>query len=448
MSAGIYAEINRIDEGIWMTILKDILASEVFPALGCTEPIACAFAVAAAAEQLLPEPVEKIKLAVDPGTYKNGASVTVPHSNGAKGNLIAAALGAFAADTSTKLEILQTVTPEILAKAEKLLESDGVGYRCLEDKREFYVEAHVQGSGSRASCILSGGHTNIISLQRDGQEIDTGKPTGESTHQDYRRRLKDMNIKDLLTEVVQLDGETREYLQRGVEMNLAIAESGATIMRTAYQLQQMKEAGMMAEDLFYNVKFKVAAAVDARMSGYPMPVMTSGGSGNQGAVCILVPYLVGRHQGIALEHIQESIAVTHAINSYIKCFIGELSVICGCSMGAGIAAAAAIVYQQCGIDMEKITFAMDNVIGDLSGLICDGAKPGCAMKALTAVDTALRSGFMAVAGYGLSDDEGILGISPEDSIKNLSRIALEGMFKVDPTVIHILQDKAASHGRA
>ena len=152
-------------------------------------------------------------------------------------------------------------------------------------------------------------------------------------------------------------------------MNLAIAETGVKIMRTAYQLQQMKESGVMAEDLFYNAKFKVAAA-------------------------------------------------------------------------------AAIVYQQCGIDMEKITFAMDNVIGDLSGLICDGAKPGCAMKTVTAVDTAMRSGFMAIAGYGLSDDDGIIGTTPENSIKNLGRIALEGMFKVDPTVIHILQDKAASHGRA
>jgi L-cysteine desulfidase len=431
-----------------MTILKDILANEVFPALGCTEPIACAYAVAAAAEQLLPAPVEKIILAVDPGTYKNGAAVTVPHSNGAKGNLIAAAMGAYAADASTKLEVLQKVTPDILKNAEKLIESGNVEYRCSEDKREFYVEAHVESADSRAHCILSGGHTNIISLKKDGRKIDTGESSGETGRQDYRSRLKEMSIKDLLTEVVQLDEETRRYLQRGVEMNLAIAETGVKIMRTAYQLQQMKASGLMAEDLFYNAKFKVAAAVDARMYGYPLPVMTSGGSGNQGAVGILIPYIVGRHQGVALGRIQESIAVTHAINSYIKCFIGELSVICGCSMAAGIAAAAAIVYQECGIDMEKITFAMDNVVGDLSGLICDGAKPGCAMKTVTAVDTAMRSGFMAIAGYGLSDDEGIIGKTPEDSIKNLSRVTLEGMFKVDPTVIDILQDKLASHGRA
>jgi L-cysteine desulfidase len=301
---------------------------------------------------------------------------------------------------------------------------------------------------SRARCVLSGGHTNIVVLERDGRKIDIDESTGLSDGKDYRKTLKKMFLKDLLHDVVQLDQETRDYLQRGVDMNLAIAEAGAKSEGTAHQLLRMKDSGVMADDLFFNVKFRVAAAVDARMSGYPMPVMTSGGSGNQGAVGILTPYLVGRHQDIDLERIQESIAITHAINSYIKCFIGELSVVCGCSMAAGIAAAAAIVYQQCGIDMVKITFAMDNVIGDLSGLICDGAKPGCAMKTVTAVDTALRSGFMAIAGYGVSDDDGIIGTTPEKSIMNLSRIALEGMFGVDPTVIHILQDKATAHGRA
>ena len=150
-----------------MTILKDILTNEVFPALGCTEPIACAYAVAAAAELLLPDPVEKIKLAVDPGTYKNGAAVTVPHSNGAKGNLIAAGMGAFTADASTKLEVLQTVTPDILKKAGILIESGNIEYLCSEEKREFYVEARVESADSWARCILSGGHTNIILLENE-----------------------------------------------------------------------------------------------------------------------------------------------------------------------------------------------------------------------------------------------------------------------------------------
>ncbi len=148
-----------------------------------------------------------------------------------------------------------------------------------------------------------------------------------------------------------------------------------------------------------------------------------------------------------MEKIYESIAISHAVNSYIKCFIGELSVICGCAIAASISAAIALVYQQAGVDMQKITFAMDNVIGDLCGLICDGAKPGCSMKTVSGADTAIRSAFMALEGYGLSCDDGVLGSSPEASIKNLSLITL-GMFNVDPTVVKILKDKASRHALA
>lgn len=440
--------LEILAKGVPMTILKDILKHEVFPALGCTEPISCAYAAAMAAEQLLPDSVVKLELEVDPGTYKNGAAVVVPHSRNSKGNLIAAAMGSFAADPGLKLEVLQAVTPEILERAEKLIADGKAEYLCREDHKGFYVEARVESATSRACCVLSGGHTNVVSLRKNGEEIGGPQGTEGADAQDYRARLRKMSIKDLIAEAVRLDDDTRAYLQRGVDMNLAMAEVGIKAMGTAYQLQRMKDSGVIAEDLLYNTKLKVAAAVDARMTGHPQPVMTSGGSGNQGAVGILTTYMAGLHQGITTERLLESVAVTHAINSYIKCFIGELSVICGCSMAAGIASAAAIVYQRCGVDMEKIKFAMDNVIGDLSGLICDGAKPGCAMKAVTAVDTAIRSGFMAIDGYGLSGDDGIIGASPESSIENLGRIALEGMLGLDPTVIRILQGKLSSHGRA
>ena len=148
------------------------------------------------------------------------------------------------------------------------------------------------------------------------------------------------------------------------------------------------------------------------------------------------------------KRIEESIAVSHAVNSYVKCFVGELSVICGCAIAAGVASAVALVYQKAGIDMKKIAFAVDNVIGDLCGLICDGAKPGCSMKIVTAADTAMRSAFMALGGYGLSTDDGVLGVSPEESIRNLSKVSLEGMFRVDPAVVRILREKASPGGRA
>jgi L-cysteine desulfidase len=430
-----------------MDLIKEIFANEVFPAIGCTEPIACAYTCAAAAEQLN-APVEKLELTVDPGTYKNGAAVTIPNSGGQKGNVIAAAMGAVIAQPALRLEILKTVTPEILGRAKELIDRGHLNYQCREEEKGFQIEVTAEGGGSRVHCIVSEGHTNITFLEKDGRSILDTHPHAGSKTADYRDRMRSMKMEAVLSEVVRLDDESRSYIQRGIDMNLAISEKGVDLRRNAYQLQQMMRQGLMADDLFYRVKQRVASALDARMGGLPEPVMTSGGSGNQGVLTILLPYLVGRDRAVELPRIQESVAISHAVNSYIKCFTGELSVICGCAIAASIAAATAIVYQKAGIDKEKITFAVDNIIADLSGIICDGAKSGCSMKIVTGADTAMRSAFMALAGYGISTDDGIIGSSAEESIRNLSKISFEGMGLVDSTVVHILQGKAPRRGQA
>lgn len=430
-----------------MNLISEILSNEVFPAVGCTEPISCAYACAAASEQLN-APVERIELIVDPGTFKNGAAVTIPNSGGEKGNVIAAAMGALIAHSDLRLEILKAVTPEILIGAKELIDEERVVYRCKEDERKFHIEVHAEGGGARVRCIVSEGHTNITCLEKDGRSLVDVHPHAGAESAGYRDRLRGMALEEVLSEVTRLDDESRSYIQRGIDMNLAISEKGVDLKKNAYQLQQMMKQGLMADDLFYRVKQRVASALDARMGGLPEPVMTSGGSGNQGVLTILLPYLIGRDRAIELPRIQESIAISHAVNSYIKCFTGELSVVCGCAIAASIAAATAIVYQLAGIDMEKITYAVDNIIADLSGIICDGAKSGCSMKIVTGADTAMRSAFMALAGFGISMDDGIIGGSAEESIRNLSRISLEGMGLVDSTVVHILQGKSYRRARA
>ncbi len=430
-----------------MDLIQEILANEVFPAVGCTEPISCAYACAAAAEQLN-APVDRIELAVDPGTFKNGAAATIPNSGGQKGNVIAAALGAMIAQSSLRLEILREVTPTMLAKANRLIDDGRLSYKCRGELGTFQVEVLAEGGGSVVYCIVSEGHANITRLEKDGQSVITGHPHAGPQTAAYRDRLRTMQLEAVLREVIVLKDESRSYIQHGIEMNLVVSEKGVALKRNAYQLQQMMTQGLMADDLFYRVKQRVASALDARMGGLSEPVMTSGGSGNQGVLTILLPYLVGLDRSVPLPRIQESIAVSHAVNSYIKCFTGELSVVCGCAISASIAAAIAIVYQAAGIDSEKITYAVDNIIADLSGIICDGAKPGCSMKIVTGADTALRSAFMALAGYGISTDDGIVGRSAEESIRNLSKISLEGMGLVDSTVVQILREKAPRRVRA
>lgn len=430
-----------------MNIIHEIFAHEVFPAMGCTEPISCAYACAVAVEKLA-APVERLELTVDPGTFKNGAAVTIPNSQGRKGNVIAAAMGAVIARPALRLEILQAVTPDAQARACRLVDEGRVAYRCKDDEKGFYIEVIATDGASTVRCVVADGHTNVVSLEKDGASLLAARTTPVPQAESYRDRLRAMTLEEVLREVVQIDDEARRYIQKGIDMNLAIAEKGIDLKRSAWQLKHMAKHGLISNDLFYQVKQRVASALDARMGGLPEPVMTSGGSGNQGILTVLLPYLVGRHLEIDLPRIQESIALSHAVNSYIKCFTGELSVICGCAIAASIAAAAAVVYQKAGIDMVKITYAIDNIIADLCGIICDGAKAGCSMKIVTGADTALRSAFMALDGYGVSKDDGVIGSSAEESIRNLSKISLEGMGLVDSTVVDILQGKTPRSGHA
>jgi L-cysteine desulfidase len=428
-----------------MNLFKEVLAHEVYPAFGCTEPISCAYAAATAAAQL-GEPVESLLLRVDPGTYKNGAAVTVPHSNGGKGNLIAAALGAALAKPDAKLELLQHVSDDIRARAQAMCDAGRCQSECFAEWNGFYIEVVVHSASHHARCVLAGGHTNVAIIEKDGQTILRNDSASPKDPLAYRLDLKRLDVAEVLALAKMLDSDDRDYLQRGVEMNLAIAEWGYEVGGMARQLQQMRRDGFLADDMFYRVKLRVASAVDARMTGMSRAVMTSGGAGNQGIVAILTPYLVGREMDVDLDRIIESLAIAHLINAYVKCFVGEISAICGCAMAAGIGSAAAIVYQQKGSDLERIGMAVGNVVGDLCGLLCDGAKPGCAMKAVSAVDSALRSALMALRGYGLSHNEGMTGHTIEDSLQNLGRMARVGMRRVDPTMLHILQEKAAGCG--
>lgn len=177
------------------------------------------------------------------------------------------------------------------------------------------------------------------------------------------------------------------------------------------------------------------------MAGVSLPVMSSGGSGNQGIVAILVPYTVGIHFKVPEKKILRSIALSHLLNSYIKCFTGDLSPLCGCSIAAGVGAAVAIVYQQKGNHMGKITFAVNNLISDLGGMLCDGAKAGCALKVVSSADSAIRSAYMALNNHGITEAEGFVGKTPEETIRNLSKISAIGMAKLDDTMLAIMKKK-------
>lgn len=424
-----------------MNIYKEIVRHEVFPALGCTEPIAVAYAASLAASQLNGEPVA-VEILVDPGVFKNGFAVTVPNAGGEKGNLIAGALGALVARPDLKMELLRNVTDEMLSRARKMVEDGKVSIAYDRNQTSLMIDITVKTAADTARAVLQGGHTNLLRLEKNSIPIIAGDAfSGGEPADGYRNRLRDMTIAEMIDLLEGLDSDDLSYLRRGVDMNLAVAEAGKGLKKVGSYVADLTNRGLLVSDVISHSKILTASASDARMAGLPLPVMSSGGSGNQGIVSSLVPYCVGSANAVPETTILKSIGLSHMVNAYIKSFTGDLAPICGCAIAAGVGAAVAIVYQSAGKDMHKINLAVNTLISDLGGMLCDGAKGGCALKVVSSTDSAIRAAYMAINGHGITDEEGFVGKSAEETIKHMSTIGEVGMSHVDEIMLRIMLGK-------
>jgi L-cysteine desulfidase len=424
-----------------LNLFKEVLRNEVFPALGCTEPIAVAYAASIAAKEIQGE-IKEINITVDPGVYKNGLAITVPNTGGEKGNLIAGVLGALIKQPELKMEILKGTREDMIIRAKELIRTKKAKVAYDESKTDLYIAVFIKTEKGSARAVIENGHTNLVRLEKNDRSIFK-KKRNEATFnsQEYKPILKEMKISNLIDLAEHIDDEDYNYIQHGIDMNMKISEAGLKLKKVGYYLSDLVKKGYFLDGVFSSSKILTASASDARMAGLNFPAMSSGGSGNQGIVAILVPYNVGKYFKIQYKKILQSIALSHLINSYIKCFTGDLSPLCGCSIAAGVGASVAIVYQQKGKDMEKITLAVNNLISDLGGMLCDGAKGGCALKVVSSTDSAIRSAYMALNNHGITELEGFVGKTAEETIYYLSRISEIGMAKVDDTMLKIMMGK-------
>ncbi len=424
------------------TLLKQVLKGQVYPAMGCTEPVSVALC-AANASALHKGRIKKAVVFVDSATFKNGLGVRIPNTDGEKGNLLAAALGLLTAKPKLGMEILKGVSSSVLKKAKIMLEEKAVTIK-VKNQKGFYIKTEVLfEDGYKTKAVISGCHTAVTYLEDNGRvlidvkpEVKTGKSEG-----DFKRLLAKASLSDLVREAQNADDEDLAYIKEGALMNLAAAKKGANLKKVGFYLSELVKLGMLDKNLINSAKILASQAADARMDGIAVPVMSSGESGNQGIVAVLVPYHVGKRLKIKEKTILQSIALSHLLNGYVKAFTGDLAPICGCAIAAGVGASAAIVYQQKGADLKAITLAVNNIISDIGGMLCDGAKSGCALKVVSSVDSALRAAFMGMNHYGITEVEGFIGKTAEATIQNLSRISTVGMVKVDTTIVDIMKSK-------
>ncbi|MFA4833678.1 MAG: L-serine ammonia-lyase, iron-sulfur-dependent, subunit alpha [Patescibacteria group bacterium] len=432
-----------------MNILKEVLRNEVRPALGCTEPIAVAYACSlamAAIKNKHPQDsheILEITVIVDPGVLKNGLGVCIPNTNGQKGNCIAAALGAICGDSALQLRVLEKVAPDDLVKAEKMVR-EGKAHVLCEAHDSLYIKATVKTSTGNASAIIRDSHTNVVAILVDGVVIDGSVEEDCATVVNkvapYRQNMSTMRIADLIDCAQGLDEDDYQYLLRGVEMNLVLSRAGLQLGKFGSQLAAMAAQANLENELFKSTQILVSCATDARMAGVNLPAMSSGGSGNQGIVAILVPYNVGTKEGIPERRIVESIALSHLLNSYVKQYTGEIAPICGCAIAAGLGAAGAIAYQL-SPRAETVGLAINNVVGDITGMLCDGAKGGCTLKVLSSTDSAIRAAYFAINGFFISSSDGIISEAPEETIRNLGRLCALGLDHLNGTVLDIMINK-------
>jgi L-cysteine desulfidase len=421
-------------------LLKEVLKHEVYPAMGCTEPVAVAFAAATAAK-LLKGRATAVLVRTDPGTYKNGLAVAIPNARGEKGNLLAAAIGAVARKPELGAELFKGLPAARLKEASALVASGKASIAVDHARRGIYIYVEVRAGSDKAVCVLEGGHSRVTLLKHNAKVLVKTSAAASKVRPPYKEALRKATFRDLFREVEQVAPEDLAYIRKGVEMNMAAASQGLRQKKVGFYIEDLIKKGYLKRDILSTAKLTTAAATDARMAGVPVPVMSSGESGNQGVVAVLVPWLVGKAFGVPEKRILRSIALSHLVNSYIKVFTGELAPICGCAVAAGVGASVAVVWQRGGADAAKAALAVNTVISDIGGMLCDGAKSGCALKVASSADSAIRAAWMASHGEGITEAEGFIGRTAEETIKNIARISSAGMDKVDAIILDIMSSK-------
>lgn len=421
--------------------LIDLIHREVKPALGCTEPIAVALAVAKAVEILgQNKPVDRlsadfrIEIAVSGNILKNGMGVGVP-GTGKIGLHIAAALGAVCGKSEYGLEVLHDLDDRSIARAKGLVEDKMVIISLADTTHKLYVSASVTSGEDTATAIIEDGHEHFVRTMLDGQVLMDCEVDGEDSEDEGDCGI---TVREIVDFAETADAGDIEFILDDRRLNLALANEG---LKGCYGLcvgrTIKRDSGKTFGDSFLTYAMALtAAASDARMAGCTLPAMSNSGSGNQGITVSMPVIAYAEHYGIDDETLSRALILSNLIAIHIKHYLGTLSALCGCVV-ASTGAACGITWLKGG-KYPQICATIKNMIGNITGMVCDGAKVGCAMKVASGVSSAIQSSMMALEDHCASEHDGIIDRDIEHTIENLGRVGSVGMEQTDEVILNIM----------
>ena len=412
----------------------DLIHQEVVPAIGCTEPIAVALCVAKATETLGTKP-EKINVLLSANILKNAMGVGIP-GTGMIGLPIAIALGALIGKSEYQLEVLKDSTPDVVEEGKRFIEEKRIHISLKENIEEkLYIEVCCEVGDDKATAVIAGGHTTFIYIERNGEVLFQKQHTASCEKEEEcleltLRKVYDFALNTPLDEI--------SFILETARLNKAAAERSfghglGKMLRGTY------EHKVMGDSVFSHILSYTSGACDARMAGAMIPVMSNSGSGNQGISATLPVLVFAEENDKSEEELIRALMLSHLTVIYIKQSLGRLSALCGCVVAA--------TGSSCGITWlmggtyDQVAYAVQNMIANLTGMICDGAKPSCALKVTTGVSTAVLSAIMAMENRCVTSVEGIIDEDVDQSIRNLTKIGSKGMNETDKLVLEIMTGK-------
>jgi len=426
----------------------EILNKELVRSLGCTEPITITYAVALARKQIKNELITKVEIKASRNLIKNAMSVTIPGTRSCKINLssalLAGALGVIKPLKEKNFEILSDLNKNDVENAKELVSEGLIDINLYDSKSKLYLEVIVESRASLARVVIEDSHSNVKLIEVNGEIIKKNDHVHSNTTKkcEYDNFL---NIKSILEFVQKVEVSKLEIIKKTIEINKNICQEGLEKsygLKVGRSIEINKSTGFFSNDIVSNVVAYTAAGSDARMSGCSLPAMSNSGSGNQGISATIPVVIVAEEMNFPMEKEIRAVTLSNLITLFIKSNIGRLSAVCGASISA-MGACCGITFLLGG-ERREIESALQLMMANVTGIICDGAKSGCALKISTCTFAAVQTALMALDGISIDAKEGIIEDEAEKTMKNFCNVANSGMVKVDQLILDIMLQKSHS----